>query len=183
MRFPFCCRSETLPVMKSEIALCASSSGVRRAARRATKSLVAGSSSQAFATSSMGGPDQTAAAEISGTLICMHGQSAKRGSAAIAVLRKASSMAKAVTSNQFLTRASGLAATRKQSARRIIGEDGADHEQSCASAHDCERDPVDLSVKRKTDKLDSVRERVELAHIIKRWASFPHAPQRIERGW
>src|SRR5262245_33885612 len=52
--------------MTSEIAFCASSSGVRRAASRTTKSLIAASSSQAFPTSSMAGPAHTAAMESSG---------------------------------------------------------------------------------------------------------------------
>jgi hypothetical protein len=42
--------------MKSEMAFCASSRGVRRAASRATKSFIVASSSQAFPTSSMDGP-------------------------------------------------------------------------------------------------------------------------------
>jgi hypothetical protein len=67
--FAFCCRSAAFPVMTSATAFSASVSGVRRAASRVTRSLMAGSASQAAPTSSMGGPDQTAAIEMSGTFI------------------------------------------------------------------------------------------------------------------
>jgi hypothetical protein len=67
--FAFFCRSDSLPVMTSAIAFGASSGGVRRAASRATKSLIVASSSQAVPTSSIDGPAHTAATEISGTLI------------------------------------------------------------------------------------------------------------------
>src|SRR5262249_34968623 len=82
----------------------ASSSGVRRAASRATRSLIVASSSHAFPTSSMDGPAHTAAMEISGTLIWLHGQSGKRGSAASDVPRKARSTATAMASDQHLMR-------------------------------------------------------------------------------
>jgi hypothetical protein len=55
--------------MTSATVFSASASGVRRAASRATRSLMAGSASQAASTSSMGGPAHTAAIEISGTFI------------------------------------------------------------------------------------------------------------------
>jgi hypothetical protein len=66
--FAFFCRSDSVLMMTSEIAFSACSSGVRRAASRATKSFIPASSSQAFPTSSMAGPAHTAATEISGTL-------------------------------------------------------------------------------------------------------------------
>src|SRR5262245_54101024 len=88
--------------MVSAMAFCASSSGVRRAASRATKSLIVASSSQAFPTSSMDGPAHTAATEISGTLIWLHGQSGNRGSAASDVPRKATSMARAIARDRHL---------------------------------------------------------------------------------
>src|SRR5258708_21467251 len=90
--------------MKYEISFSASASGVRRAARRVTRSLTAGSSCQAFSASSIDGPAHTAATESSGTLIWLHGQSGKRGSAASAAPRKATSMAMATTGNQHLMR-------------------------------------------------------------------------------
>ena len=54
---------------------CASSIEVRRAASRATISLIAESLCQVSAACSIGGPSHTAATEISGTLACTHGQS------------------------------------------------------------------------------------------------------------
>src|SRR5215470_15797677 len=132
--------------MVSAMLFCASSSGVRRAASRATKSLIVASSSQAFPTSSMDGPAHTAATEISGTLIWLHGQSGKRGSAASDVPRKASSTATAMATDQHLMRRPRLSAPREKSSRGIVREDRADHEQRRASADDRERDPIDLAV-------------------------------------
>jgi hypothetical protein len=77
--------------------------------------------------------------------------------------------------------ASRLSPTRKKSSRGIVREDRADHEQSCASADDRERDPIDLAVKRKAHELDRMGEWVEFAHIVKQGTCFPHAPQWIER--
>src|SRR5262245_62708659 len=163
--------------------LCASSTGVRRAASRATKSFIVASSSQAFPTSSMDGPAHTAATEISGTLIWLHGQSGKRGSAASDMPRKASSMATATARDQHLIcAASRLSAPREKSSRGIVREDRADHEQSRAAANDRERNPIDLAVKCKADELDRMGEWIELAHIVEQRTCFPHAPQRIERG-
>src|SRR5215831_192096 len=76
----------------------------RVAASRSTKSFIVASSSQTFPTSSMDGPAHTAATEISGPLIWLHGQSGKRGSAASDVPRKASSTATAMATDQHLMR-------------------------------------------------------------------------------
>ena len=66
----------------------ASSSGTRRAARRAHQILdLRHRSPTRLPTSSSGGPAHTAATEISGTLACTHGQSGWRGSAARAGVR------------------------------------------------------------------------------------------------
>src|SRR5258705_4096686 len=66
----------------SVIIFSASSSGVRRAARRCTSALTVALSFHLLAASSRVGPFQTAASEISGTLAWAQGQSGYRGSAA-----------------------------------------------------------------------------------------------------
>src|SRR5262249_53467121 len=106
------------------MAFCESSSGVRRAASRATKSFIVASSSQASPTSLMDGPAHTAATEISGPLW--------RGT-------------------DISCAAPRLSATREKFSRGIVRKDRADHEQSRASADDRKRNPIDLAVKCKAD--------------------------------
>src|SRR6266478_1165866 len=77
--------------------------------------------------------------------------------------------------------ASRLSPPRKKPSRGIVRKDRADHEQSCASADDRKRNPIDLTVKRKADELDRMGEWIELAHIIEQRTCFPHPPKRIER--
>src|SRR5262249_12722807 len=161
--------------MVSAMLFCASSSGVRRAASRATKSLIVASSSQAFPTSSMDGPAHRAATEISGTLIWLQGQSGKRGSAASDVPRKASSTASA---------APRLSAPREKSARGTVRGDRA-HEQRRASADDRERNPIDLAVKCKANHAHTAAANVDQTRrtscdlICVRWATLPDVPTRI----
>ena len=73
--FAFSALSAPLAAMKSSAAFCASSSGVRRAASRATSSRTFGSLFHVSPTPSIGGPAHTATTETSGTLACTHGQS------------------------------------------------------------------------------------------------------------
>src|SRR5262245_2165130 len=182
--FAFFCRSDLVPVMVSAMLFCASSSGVRRAASRATKSLIVASSSQAFPTSSMDGPAHTAATEISGTLIWLHGQSGKRGSAASDVPRKASSTATAMATHQHLMRRPQAL----RAAREILARDrtrGCDHEQSRAPADDCERNPIDLAVKCNEDHAHTAAANVDQTRrtscdlICVRGATLPDVQTRI----
>src|ERR1700729_4417461 len=68
-----------------------------------------------------------------------------------------------------------------QSARWIIGENRADHEGRSASTDHRQRNPVDLTVKGKTDQLDGVGERIELAYIVEHGTALPNPPEWIKR--
>src|SRR3954466_16147333 len=70
---------------------------------------------------------------------------------------------------------------RKQATRRIIGENGADHEHRRAPAYDCKRQQIELTVEREADQFDPVGERIEQAHVMKSWARLLHAPKRVKR--
>src|SRR6516164_7643355 len=63
-----------------------------------------------------------------------------------------------------------------EAARRIVGEDRADHEDRRATGDDGERNPVDLAVERKADQLDRMGKGIGLANVIKPRASLLNSP-------
>src|SRR5262249_10136010 len=118
------------------------------------------------------------------TLIWLHGQSGKRGSAASEVPRKANSTATAMARHQHLMhRPQALRA-----AREILARDrtrGCDHEQSRAPADDCERNPIDLAVKCNEDHAHTAAANVDQTRrtscdlICVRGATLPDVQTRI----
>src|ERR1700739_1930869 len=73
------------------------------------------------------------------------------------------------------------AASREKAAGGIVSDDRARQEYGCAARHDGERAPGNLAVESEADQLGGVRERIQLADIVEKWARFLHAPERIER--
>src|SRR5215470_2667977 len=67
-------------------------------------------------------------------------------------------------------------------ARWVIGVDRADHEDGRAAGDDRKRDPVGLSIQRKTYQFHGMREWIAQADIVEHRAALQDTPERIERG-